>query len=314
MGRLSNPEYGIGRDQTCVLAYPDCSAYILFSMPRLFSSSGCQRFNQGWKLVGKIKCILQEDEPDDTKSSLMSKIRILAVEDDPIHQERLRMVVHALKYELIDVLHDPHEVVNMIVATRPDILLMDIDLSSDINGIELVGQINKSYDLPTVFLTSFRDSETFNQAKETHPIAYITKPYEVGDLQRAIELAVFNNRQDLSSLPQSAPAIVQNHIFVKDVNSLKKVRLSDIRFVEAYDKYCYIHTPDKKYMLKERLKNIATRLPRQRFIQIHRSFIINLEAIDDIQLHRNIVIIDHKEVGIGRSYRQAFLSSINTLG
>ena len=58
----------------------------------------------------------------------MSKIRILATEDDPIHEAKLRMVMDSLKYDLIDVIVDPHQVIPIIRATNPDILLMDVDL------------------------------------------------------------------------------------------------------------------------------------------------------------------------------------------
>ena len=68
----------------------------------------------------------------------MSKIRILATEDDPIHEEKLRMVIDVLNYELIDVIADPHKIIPIIRATNPDVLLMDIELGSDISGIELM--------------------------------------------------------------------------------------------------------------------------------------------------------------------------------
>ena len=126
----------------------------------------------------------------------MSKIRILATEDDPIHEEKLRMVIDKLNYELIDVLTDPYQVISVIRATKPDVLLMDIDLNSDISGIDLVNKINELHDIPTVFLTSFQDAKTFNKAKETLPAAYITKPYNAEELERSIELAVFSKQKD----------------------------------------------------------------------------------------------------------------------
>ena len=242
----------------------------------------------------------------------MSKIRILATEDDPIHEEKLRMVMDILNYELIDVISDPHQVIPMVQATKPDVLLMDIDLNSDISGIDLVKKINESYDIPTVFLTSFQDAKTFNQAKETLPVAYVTKPYEADALERSIELAVFCKKQEVKGLLNKHP--VRKHLFIKDGPSLTKVLHSEISVIEAYDKYCYIHTQRKKFMLKERLKNIADQLPNHLFVQVHRSYIINLEAIDDIQLTQNKLFVGGKEIGIGKTYKQTLLSKISTLG
>ncbi|MEQ8685656.1 MAG: response regulator transcription factor [Imperialibacter sp.] len=244
----------------------------------------------------------------------MSKIRILATEDDPIHEEKLRMVMATLKYDLIDVIVDPHQVIPIIRATNPDVLLMDVDLNSDISGIDLVNKINELYDIPTVFLTSFHDAKTFNKAKETQPAAYITKPYKADELERSIELAVFSKQKETKGIISTKNDRIASHFFVKDGSSLTKVLLSAIRYVEAYDKYCYIHTQHKKYMIKERLKNIADQLPGHLFLQVHRSYVINLEAIDDIQLTQSKLSIGDKEIGIGKAYRHALLSRINTLG
>ncbi|TVZ26916.1 LytTR family two component transcriptional regulator [Gillisia sp. Hel_I_86] len=243
----------------------------------------------------------------------MSKIRILATEDDPIHEAKLRMVMDSLKYDLIDVIVDPHQVIPIIRATNPDILLMDVDLNSDISGIDLVNKINELFDIPTVFLTSFHDASTFNKAKETQPVAYITKPYKAEELERSIALAIFNKQKERIGIASSINTRITKHLFVKDGASLTKVLLSDIRYIEAYDKYCYIHLQNKKYMIKERLKNISEKFPDDLFLQVHRSYIINLEAIDDIKLTQNMLLIGEKKIGIGKTYRRAFLSRISIL-
>ena len=67
-------------------------------------------------------------------------------------------------------------------------------------------------------------------------------------------------------------------------------------------------------MIKERLKNIADQLPGHLFLQVHRSYIINLEAIDDIQLTQGKLSIGGKNIGIGKTYKQSLLSRISTLG
>jgi len=244
----------------------------------------------------------------------MSKIRVLATEDDPIHEEKLRMVMDSLSYDLIDVIVDPHQVILSIRATNPDVLLMDVDLNSDISGIDLIKKINELFDIPTVYITSFSDLNTFNKAKETQPAAYITKPYGAEELQRSIELAVFNKQKERKNIGTTNVDPTSSHLFVKDGHSLTKVRLSEIKYIEAHDKYCFIHTLDKKYMIKERLKNIADQLPNHSFLQVHRSYIINLEAIDDIQPSQSKLSIGGKEIGIGKTYKQALFSRISTLG
>ena len=243
------------------------------------------------------------------------KIRVLATEDDAIHEEKLRMVMDTCGFELLDVVADPNDLVRVITATRPDVLLMDIDLGEGKSGIELVKEVNEMYDIPTVYLTSYIDSQTFQEAKKTLPSAYITKPYKAEDLIRAIELSVFNNQNNSITNAQKSNSLVQgNFLFLKDGNTLSKIEMDDIKLVEADDKYCYLFTPDKKYMLKERLKNILIKLKRHKYCQIHRKFIINLEAIETIDLKHNQVNIIGKSISIGKSYKQEFLSNINAMG
>lgn len=244
----------------------------------------------------------------------MTKIRILATEDDVIHEEKLRMALDVLNYALIDVLSDPHKVIAMISATKPDVLLMDIDLGSDISGIDLVKSINELFDIPTVYITSFVEIEIFNQAKETRPVAYITKPYKIDELERAIELAVMQKQEQFHQSKDSIKKQLRDHLFIKDGPSLIKVLLSDIKYIEAYDKYCNIYTSEKKFIIKERLKSILQNLPDSSFCQVHRSYIINMDAIDSIRMDQNKILIGNKEIGISKSYKSVLLSRINALG
>ena len=232
----------------------------------------------------------------------MPKIRILAIEDNSIHEDKLRMIMDRLGYDLIDVLPEPSRLMAMISATKPDVLLMDIGLGQEVSGIDLVEKINEVYDVPTVYLTSFADDETFDKAKKTSPAAYITKPYKTEDLKRAIELAVLAGQHEklIAAIPKNQSGAREN-FFIKTGSTLTKISVSTITLIEAYDKYCYIFTPDQKYMLKERLKNILLQLPESRFCQVHRSYVVNLSAIDSIDLKQNCIVIKGKTIGIGKT-------------
>ena len=245
----------------------------------------------------------------------MAKIRILATEDDPIHEEKLIMAVDELGYELIDVLNSPDNIMSIINATKPDILLMDIDLGADISGIELVKKINETHDIPTVYLTSFTDNETFQEAKKTIPAAYVTKPYDIFALQTAIEIAIHNNvKKNETAAGWSNDIVLKDYVFIKEKGALTKVTITDIKLVEAYDKYCYIHTEGKRYMLNARLKNIVLQLPTDTFCQVHRSYVVNLTAIDNIHIQSSEISIMGKKVSVSKSYKNDLFSRFNSLG
>jgi DNA-binding LytR/AlgR family response regulator len=245
----------------------------------------------------------------------MAKIRVLATEDDPIHEAQLRKSLDVLGYELIDVLSNPEEVIPMVNATSPDILLMDIDLGAKVTGIDLVKKINLDHNIPTVYLSAFTDNETFQKAKKTIPSAYISKPYEIFALQSAIEMAVYHSsKEELGENSWDSNMVLKKHVFIKDGQSLVKVAISDIMLLEAYDKYCYIHTAEKKFMLNARLKNIISQLPSSLFCQVHRSYVVNMLSIESVQPQNNKVIIAGKEVSISKSFKHDFLLRLNSLG
>jgi len=242
----------------------------------------------------------------------VSKIRILATEDDTLHEEMLRITIEQLGYELIDVIYKPSILFLKIDATKPDILLMDIDLGDDVSGIDLVKEVNERYDIPVIYVTSFADSNTFQEAKKTYPAAYIVKPYSESELQRAIELAI-NNRQVKTGSPEDLKRTVvfNNDIFVKEGKAFVKFEINSIQFIEAYDKYCFIYTSEKKSIIRSKLKDIYAQLPSSQFCQVHRSYIININAIDKIVPNSHKIISAGKEIPVSKLYRQNLFSRLN---
>lgn len=222
------------------------------------------------------------------------------------------MTLEQLNHELIEVLDSPNGVMTIIHATQPDLILMDIDLGAEIDGIELTKKINEKFNIPTIYLTSHEDDETFQEAKETKPHAYLIKPYKKEELQRCIELSILleqegNHKSTFSTQPK-------NHIFIRSDNRLVKVDWKEITCVSAYDKYCYIHVSGQKIMIKERLKNIHALLPQNVFIQVHRSFVINIDAIASFNIDMSELYIGEEKIKVGRSYKQNLISKVNTIG
>ena len=241
----------------------------------------------------------------------MPRIRILATEDDALHEEMLRITIAKLGYELIDVVYRPSDLFLKLNATKPDLLLMDIDLGEDVSGIDLIKEVNERYDLPVIYVTSFAESDTFQEAKLTHPAAYVVKPYKEPELQRAIELAISNRQEGASNFKGSVKNEIQNnYIYLKEEKALVKVELKSIQLVEAYDKYCFLYTADKKHMIRSRLKDIREQLPDSLFCQVHRSYIINTEAIEEIGLDDGKIHVAGKRISVSKTYKQDLYSRL----
>ena len=116
------------------------------------------------------------------------KTRLLIVEDDMIIAANISLQLCNLGYEVTGIESRGEEAVHHALENKPDIILMDINLKGKITGIETAKEIQKFLDIPIIYLTANVDDATFSKARETHPFAFISKPFNKLDLERIIAL------------------------------------------------------------------------------------------------------------------------------
>jgi CheY-like chemotaxis protein len=116
--------------------------------------------------------------------------KIFLVEDDDILAKTTEWRVRKMGYEFAGRAASGKDAIERIAGKKPDIILMDINLRGEMDGIVTADIIKKSVALPVIFLTSHMDKETISRAKETGPKGYLEKPFDNKDLMAAIELAI----------------------------------------------------------------------------------------------------------------------------
>jgi CheY-like chemotaxis protein len=121
---------------------------------------------------------------------LVSGEKILIVEDDDVIARVADWRLKNLGYSVCGRATSGEEAMALIVNAKPDLVLMDINIRGDIDGIETTKLIKKDFTIPVVYLTSHSDGPTLERAKETKPEGFIIKPFEDNDLRVAIELAL----------------------------------------------------------------------------------------------------------------------------
>ncbi|MCI0542047.1 MAG: sigma-54 dependent transcriptional regulator [Verrucomicrobiales bacterium] len=126
----------------------------------------------------------------------MAKARILIVEDEVIVREDLRDLLEGLDYEVVAVAAAGHEAITTSNELRPDLVLMDIKLKGDLDGIEAARSIRAQSALPVVFLTAFADEGTIERAKAACPYGYLTKPFDDRAIRATIEVALHRHREE----------------------------------------------------------------------------------------------------------------------
>ena len=229
----------------------------------------------------------------------MEKLKIFIVEDDYIHLSRLEMLLEELGYTLIGSADNADDAIKAMLTTPPDVLLVDIQIKGAMTGIELVNKLKVSLALPAIYTTSFKNKEIIEKAIETHPSAYLVKPYDKGNLQAAIELAVFNFKKN--------GEIATSHLYLKENNVLHKVVKEEIIYIEVKDKNCWVYTTTNEIKPRISLQEIKEKLSEDQFIQVHKSFIVNIKHIENVNLTANTIAVDNNNIPIGRVYKQDFI-------
>lgn len=242
-------------------------------------------------------------------------ISVLIVEDEPNYSDTLEMFVEQLGYRISGVAQEAHSATESFRKNRPDIVLMDIQLKGPMTGIDLARSFQETSPTPIIFLTSFDDKETFERAKETCPSAYLIKPFDPDTLERSMELALRSafDEEDKVFESDSDALLTPNCFFIKERNRLIKVGTADILWIEVEDKYCMLHTTDRKFALRKSLKELASLLDPGIFVQTHRSFIVNACKITDIDTHTYVVRIEDHEVPLGKTYKDELINRLRLL-
>ena len=125
----------------------------------------------------------------------MSEIRILIIEDDPIIAADIADYLNNVDYRVSGIAYNPMQAYEQLRSNTPDLILLDINLSSEQNGIDIATFIHQNHAIPFIFLTSYSTREVLNKAKITEPSGYIVKPFDEEDLFATIEIALYNFAQ-----------------------------------------------------------------------------------------------------------------------
>lgn len=124
---------------------------------------------------------------------LQENAKVLIVEDESIIVKSLENRLIKAGYNVVGIAASGEEAVQLARLLNPNLILMDIKLQGEMTGIEAAQEIQKFLDCPVVYLTSYKDEYTFQQAKETNPFAYLHKPFDGEQLQRVLELTLTNH-------------------------------------------------------------------------------------------------------------------------
>jgi len=247
----------------------------------------------------------------------MSKISVLVVEDEIIVSKDLEYSLKRLGYDVVGTAATGIKAIELANEKSPDIILMDIMLKGEMNGIEAADIIGKSLNIPYIYLTAYAEDYTLEKAKQTEPYGYIIKPFKEIDIKTAIEMAVYKHKKNKEILKERELLyqIVENRetndfVFVKSKSRFIKIKTEEIIFIEALKDYVIIHTNNEKFTIHSTMKDIDRKFDFDHFLRVHRSYIVNTSKISAIEQHTIIMEGHKKEIPIGGSYKERFIGKM----
>ena len=244
----------------------------------------------------------------------MEKINILIVENESIVALDLATALHEDGYAVIGIADHAEEATRLFTQHAVDIVLMDIHLDGEKDGIDTVADLMKIRKTPVIYLTAFTDNITVERVKYTYPSAFLVKPYQISNVRIAVELAL--NSFAVRPAPAREAELTKepiwqmgDFVFIKYNYQFVKVPLVDILTVEANRNHISLYTNDRKFVLRLSLGQLFERVFFDRLIRIHRSYAVNIDAIKSFT--EQTVVTDKGELPIGRNYKEEFLKRLD---
>ncbi len=126
----------------------------------------------------------------------MANISVLIVEDEEFFATEVQDILNKLGYDVLGVASTGEDAVRMAEETRPDLILMDIVLKGEMDGVTAAEQIHEHFDIPVIYLTGLTGDQITERAKITEPFGYILKPFQERELHVAIEIALYRHKME----------------------------------------------------------------------------------------------------------------------
>ncbi len=241
----------------------------------------------------------------------MITFTVLLVEDNLSFALEIEMLIKELNYGFAGQVDNARDAIVAIDKHTPDLVLMDIGINGQVNGIELARSLEKQ-NIPFIFITQSRDRSTFKDAQSLKPFAYLVKPFDLLTLRSTLEQAV----RTINGPQKETAAAGENDpesFYIRNNNVLNRIQYSDIYWIKSDGNYCNIHTEKKKFVTKISLVSIMKKLEKLEFMRVHKQYIVPINRIENINLFNNLLYVGEKTIPIGRSYKSNLVKKLDLI-
>jgi two-component system, LytTR family, response regulator len=258
-----------------------------------------------------------------TSRTVLPEIRTVIVEDESLARQKLeRFLESEPGIRVVASVSESSAAVREILANSPDLIFIDIQLPGG-NGLSVIEEISASCTPYIVFTTAY--DQYAIKAFELHAVDYLLKPFDQSRLHQAVEKVrsrIFSApltqwTQQLAQLLERMPAHTvreESRIVVKTGGRVLFLEPEDIEWIEAASNYVRVRCGSNSYMIRNTISDIEEKLDPHHFLRVHRSIIVNVSKIKEVQPCNSgeyvVVMRSGKELSCSRTYRAAIASIV----
>jgi len=230
-------------------------------------------------------------------------MRCIAVDDEPRALEIIDNFISKIDFlDLVSKFRSPLDAMDFLLENKIDLIFLDINMP-DITGTEFIKIMNQKPMI--IFTTAY--SKYAIESYELDAIDYLLKPFEFDRFLKSVIKAkeIFKLRSKVENKETVNLSPIDNKIQLKSGSETFHVKIDDIKYIEGLGNYVNVYLPEKKIATYISLKEFLEKLPVERFIRIHKSYIISINHIKSFENHQ--VKLDDKAIPIGKNYRKDFI-------
>jgi DNA-binding LytR/AlgR family response regulator len=225
-------------------------------------------------------------------------MKCMILDDEPLARKQIQAYVERTPFLTMGCsVGDSLRALEAFYETEPDLLFVDINMP-ELNGMDFVKLLKNP--CLVIFTTAYSDYAL--ESYRVDAVDYLLKPVSYPDFLRSANKA--RQLYELKNLPEIAVKSTEEYLFVKSDSSLVRIKYADIDYIEGMREYIRIFLSNgTKVMSLLSMKVLEERLPRDMFMRVHRSYIVNLNKITVIERHR--IVFNKRIVPVGEQYKDA---------
>ncbi len=239
----------------------------------------------------------------------MSRLKCIAIDDEPFALQQIAVYIRKLPFlELVGECSSAFEAFEILEKQKVDLMFVDINMP-DLNGLEFVKSLAQKPLL--IFTTAY--NEYALEGFKVDALDYLLKPFSFTEFSVAATKA--RNQFELIQKSNQKPEKLENNdefLFIKSEYKIVRINLNDILYIEGMKEYVRIHhIGQKPVMTLLSIKSLEEKLPAEKFMRVHRSYIVNLDKVTTVERFR-IVFDDKVRIPVSDNYKEKFQNFLDS--